>query len=550
MEHQVYRVLIADDEYWTRQKLCGMIDWPRYSLECMTPAENGQEVLNKLEHDRPDILVTDINMPFVSGVELLKIIHEKYPDIVTFVVSGYSDFEYVKETFISGSINYLMKPVTKIDLVNALTKAMEIISTRQASLLEQEQQRGELLRAASSLEDREYSQLLQRDSQPYVPGPSFRFEGESVGMSLMLIKLHDMKELTRTQGWDMNTVSYAVKKRIRECFPNKPVMAFNHIYRPNEFAVISELSDTELSQKADEIIRRLKPMLHCPLTVMISGHNYSVDSIHNAYVQNVSMLMTRVYVREDTLLVWGRAESRREAQDIPNHLNDGQIKEFKTLLQQKKVGTLRTLLLDKTGLSGCAQNRWQYIEVKQLVKRILNVCFDTVNSTANPEEVATLENLISEADKMVERLDVEQLCDSVMETVNYVLSIGRQESAHSVSDIVRQAVTYVDEHYYEELSLSSLAEQFGVESSYFSKTFRQATGENLMLYIMRKRMERAGEYIRESDISLTEIAFMTGYDDYSYFNRVFRKIYGMSPREYRNQARHASEGEDGFCEKD
>lgn len=119
MEKEVYKVLIADDEYWTREKLCSMIGWSRYSLCCMEPAADGEEVLRRIETDQPDILITDINMPFMNGVELLEIIHDKYPDIITFVVSGYDDFQYVKDTFMAGSINYLVKPITRIDLVNA-----------------------------------------------------------------------------------------------------------------------------------------------------------------------------------------------------------------------------------------------------------------------------------------------------------------------------------------------------------------------------------------------------------------------------------------------
>ncbi|MBS1485175.1 MAG: response regulator, partial [Clostridium sp.] len=159
MEKEVYKVLIADDEYWTREKLCSMIDWSRYSLCCMEPAADGEEVLRRIETDEPDILITDINMPFMNGVELLEIIHDKYPDIITFVVSGYDDFRYVKDTFMAGSINYLVKPITRIDLVNALSRALEIISTRKAHARAREEQQIQLLKAASLLQDREFSQL-------------------------------------------------------------------------------------------------------------------------------------------------------------------------------------------------------------------------------------------------------------------------------------------------------------------------------------------------------------------------------------------------------
>ena len=125
MKSRKYKVLFADDEYWTREKIRRIIDWEKYSLEFLEPAADGEEVLKRIGEEKPDILITDINMPYLNGVELLKKIKEVQPQLLTFVISGYDDFDYVKESFMSGAINYLMKPVNKIDLVNALSNALD-----------------------------------------------------------------------------------------------------------------------------------------------------------------------------------------------------------------------------------------------------------------------------------------------------------------------------------------------------------------------------------------------------------------------------------------
>ena len=92
MESRKYKVLIADDEYWTREKLCRMLRWEEYSLICLPPACDGEDVLRKMEEETPDILITDINMPYIDGVKLLQIVQERYPEVITFVISGYDDF--------------------------------------------------------------------------------------------------------------------------------------------------------------------------------------------------------------------------------------------------------------------------------------------------------------------------------------------------------------------------------------------------------------------------------------------------------------------------
>ena len=198
---EVFKVLIADDEYWTREKLKRMIEWGQYHLKLLEPAEDGEQVLNRIEEEQPDILITDINMPFLNGVDLLKVIQKKYPEVITFVISGYDDFEYVKETFMAGSINYLVKPVSKIDLVNAVVKALEIIS--------------ELQKAASVIQDREFSHLLEYKETFFTPNITMNSDIEFAGSSLVLIKIHNLSYFIKEARYDMNQVSLKIKNKIR-----------------------------------------------------------------------------------------------------------------------------------------------------------------------------------------------------------------------------------------------------------------------------------------------------------------------------------------------
>ena len=125
MEQVKYRLLIADDEYWTREKIRSMINWDEYHITFMKPAEDGEEVLQRMEAEGADILITDINMPFVNGVDLVRRVKESWPETVVFVISGYDDFQYVKDTLMAGAINYLLKPVTEERLSLALDRAFE-----------------------------------------------------------------------------------------------------------------------------------------------------------------------------------------------------------------------------------------------------------------------------------------------------------------------------------------------------------------------------------------------------------------------------------------
>ena len=104
MKTMKYKVLAADDEFWSRENIRNLIPWEEYSLEFLEPACDGEEVMERIEEEKPDIIITDINMPFLSGLELLERLQKEYPEIITVAISGYDDFDKVKGVFVSGGL--------------------------------------------------------------------------------------------------------------------------------------------------------------------------------------------------------------------------------------------------------------------------------------------------------------------------------------------------------------------------------------------------------------------------------------------------------------
>ena len=180
------------------------------------------------------------------------------------------------------------------------------------------------------------------------------------------------------------------------------------------------------------------------------------------------MLMTRTYTPEDVLLVPGHSGISGGNRNISSRFGDSQVRELKELIRKKNRAAIENLVFQGTGLDCCAQDKWEYLEVKQTVKRILNTFPETLGSSLSAEETAVLEHMIHMSDRTVERLDAGILCDGVRDVIEYCMSVGYEEAVHTVSDIMRRAAAYIDEHYNEDLSLSALAKQFGMESTYFS----------------------------------------------------------------------------------
>lgn len=520
-----YKVLIADDEYWTREKLRRMIEWEKYSIECLEPAINGEEVLERLQNEQPDILITDINMPYVNGIELLQQIQKNYPEVITFVISGYDDFEYVRESFMAGSMNYLLKPVSKFDLINALVKALDKVS-------ESRNQKMELLKASSMIQDREFSRFLEKQERPFTPAITMNSQVDFAGANLLLIKIHSMHDLSAKYQYDRSLLSIDIKKNLRRIMKDDGKMiVFNHVYRSNEFLILTPIDKQEANLWALKIIHYFSEMTSAPVTVVISEPSYSLESLHQAYTQAIASLMTRKF--ENISQVISVQEDRQaETRKIENHISDAAMQEFRQILKKRRAAQAKVFIRENIALAK-EEVDWIYLEVRQTVKRLLNLIQDMYADSMSAGDLVALEGLTDYVDKSVEFMDRHYLCQVLDDVVDFAMSIRGEEVVETTRDIIKQAASYIDEHYYEELTLASLAEQFHVESSYFSRLFRQETGQNVMLYIAEKRIQKAKEYMQDEKRSLTEIAFLVGYDDYTYFNRVFRKIAGVNPREYR-----------------
>lgn len=193
------------------------------------------------------------------------------------------------------------------------------------------------------------------------------------------------------------------------------------------------------------------------------------------------------------------------------------------------------VIFEEIELMACETQGWFYLEVKQTVRQIMNVLQDFAVRGGTREQAVEIENVMESLDKTVESLDIRSVCDMIRKVASMLVPEKREAATDSMKAIVREAAAWIDGHFYEELTLTALAEQFHVEHSYFSRVFRQEMGESPVLYITNRRMERAKQFIREGKKNLTEVAFMVGYDDYTYFSRVFRKNTGVSPREYRSR---------------
>lgn len=542
MIQQVYKVLIADDEYWTREKLRQMIHWQDYALEFLEPAIDGEDALAKIESERPDILITDINMPFISGTELIKIVREKYPEIISFVISGYDDFEYVREALTGGAVNYLLKPVSKIDLVNALSKSLEIISQRQKHQSEQQDTRMRLLKASSLLLDREFSYFLREKEAAFTPNISLNTSLDIAGNSVMLVKIHDLREIKAAYNYDLNLYSYNTKQQIRSWFEGAEVMVFNNTSRTNEFLIFSNIEFSQIDQIAKKMLKGLQEYSGSVITIIINEHSFSVDNIRDVYKQTIRLLEFRPFSKESLILTTRDNRQGKGETEKAERFGAEQSGSLGRLIEGGHKSAIISWIEQYLNLDS-EDGSLSFFEEKQATQSVIQYLYQRLCPVPDPQSMLKMEDQIEAADSYIDMIDKEALSELFRGIVDSMLEEKTEQTDISAQDAVEKAIAYVNEHYCEKITLTGIAQMVGVSSSYFSTMFSRLTGENLIAYITRLRIEKAAELIRSDSFSLTETAFMVGYEDYAYFSRIFRKAMGVSPRDYASNQETEDKGQ-------
>jgi YesN/AraC family two-component response regulator len=528
-----FRLLIADDEYWVRENLMNLVDWHDLMIEPLPPAVDGEDALCKIETERPDILITDINMPFVSGNELIRSVKRRYPQTAVVVLSGYSDFAFVRDALLCGAVDYLLKPVSKNALLEAVEKAISALGSSRARETAEVELDEKLLRASSFMRDRELSALIvEEEMEPASESLISELELSYVAFNLVLIKPTRLPSSSEKRNADSPRRAHEIKSLIAKMANGSVV--FRNVYARNEFVLLSNLREDELAHLCRELPGKLERCTGYRSIMAVSGSYYSFAHLRAAYWEARSALMACPLMGDSATI---RVEDARKL-SMRKRMTPEQENRLLYALQSNNRSLAREVIFDQIGLGSCSRDHWLLAEVKQTTEYLAAIIFH--NAAGDTASVLAMENFTYLLDKALESQDTREMCSLVEQALEEALpDAGISRTSDSMKAVVRRVQAYIDEKYFRDLSLTSLARLFRVERSYLSKAFKQVTGLNLMLAIAKKRIEKAQEYIRggdpsRRDLSLADISYLVGYEEYAYFNRVFHKITGVSPREYKS----------------
>ena len=531
MDSRKLRLLIAEDEVRIGQLIRKLIHWEELNLTCLAVVENGREAYQAIEKDPPDIVITDIRMPKINGLDLIEMVRKIYPEIRFIVLSGYKEFEYAHRALQYEVDGYLLKPINENELNEALQKTVCALNEKNREQVEKEKLEKEVS---------ESRQIIRRDFLRTI------IEQEESGA------ITEDEEIPVDLTGD---VFRAIDIKLDETEPGTATRREEKVIADK----VTSIVERNLETCADEILCCEKDALHIyGLFNYRSEHSKEIRSCISEILSEIKTYLMRFEQYEVTI---GIGSERRQFAETRIS-----IREANRAVQSRiGIGCGRLIYSDTLKIStpyaspvkAAAEELAAVFEnsraeqAAETVKRL----FDEYAALPEPDWSGCYEIASELTDLLCAHMDdgsgasskkrkelmlhlqhmntVEHLRDYLAGEYRTCLTLMREAAASESARPVRIAKAFVDEHYAEKITLEDLAELVDLNPVYFSVLFKKETDTNFSSYLTSVRMEKAKELLRNSNETIAAIGERVGYKDSRHFSQTFTKTVGVKPALYR-----------------
>lgn len=509
-----YRIMIVDDEAILRTGVYHLCNWKEFGIEVVGGASNGEEALQLIPQLQPHVVFTDVVMPVMDGVEFAKAMQKQYPHIKVIVLSSYSEFEYVRETFKYGVTDYLLKPkVSAPELVNLIhTLCADISSHSTAGLNQKEESDSGILitRLLSNFGD-EQEELMSKLSLQLTHS---HYRILKCSSTLQLSKT----ELSQTEI-ERTVISIAEKHLIDfhyACFFQKEECSLLINY--------DQADEEQVFPAVDPFAREVKKAFPY-LTFVLSNSFSALSDLQACNDRLIQTLGKVIYYDQkcwipETEIQWDSARVSLDSGAFTGAITSNDIPQACSILKAFFREVKQTQAYDDYSL-------------KRLCQNLIYTIFNTIEQLQLNSTQLNLSKI-----RLFKSIDLAPSLDELEQILIELLleiEVKLNEQGDRRNKIVLQRIySYVDQNYDQDISLSELAQQLHLNYSYLSSYFKQQTNENLTAYINKVRVEKAKQLLADWNLSISEISRLTGFSEHNYFSKVFKKLTGQTPAEYRN----------------
>jgi len=525
----VYTVYLADDERLIREGLAETIPWDGLGMRLIGTAEDGRQALKEIRGMKPDIVLTDIRMPHMDGLELIEKIREADPACRVVIITGHGEFSYAQSAIQFGVSDFILKPIDVTGLCRTLRKLEQELDSERHQQSEVEEMRLQLQQA----DEVRFQRYLRRYMMGRTPRQQFLDQAPSQllgtrAVILVLLQIDNFDNLTASMdGETIFSMTQKLEQSLIKAKMNVSMMSIEET-SGRYLLLFTGTWKEELSFEVRSYIRRLRlvepDMEFTTVTSPVYDH---IDSCREAYE-----FVRRGY--EYAFQLGGHQDVQPEdikrgaANPLPDIPNVGRVIRSISTFNKKTIRNDFEMLAEDIRQTGHNSYLYTHMLVSvvygEIVKLLVDINCPIETILDDPLEDyrkiltrTTLDDMLQELYRFVARI-----CDFLNKNIN-----ANQSAAE-------RAKAYIEAHYADSgLTLDQVAAAMGITPNYFSALFKQSTGSSFINYLTDRRISHAKELLKSGNYKTYEVAMRCGYENPTYFSTIFKRRTGVSPSEYR-----------------
>lgn len=534
------RLLIAEDELWLRKRLVSTIDWSSYGISEVYEAEDGGEALEIALKEKPDIVITDIRMPELSGIDLMKKLNENSIFSKMIVVSGYDDFEYAQGALRMGAINYLLKPVDEEELLDSVKRCVEELKKEKnkETVFDKQSAASEMLMEhiyedlIFETSEKRTEELLQKLSRKEIGFPF-----QSAAVVNMQVREHTFFVNDKVKS-DMWSVYQWLRRNLQEdCYECQ------YLYMRGSQIVLLLFGDdpeAKFMERVENwvqlILEALQKELNISLFMAAGDVTDDFSGIHRSYEMAQKKIKEK-RAEEKRILALRNQETEQE---LNTRFDDvyGEY-DFKLLIKEIRNGDSEKAQTELQAILQSSYRRLQSADMMKLqlfymnfINRIAGACLPECEAYADELAMQCM-TVMRELIYIGSDTIVTEMWDCLKKFVEKLVEVYQENNGKRKHWMIDQVLQYVEENYNTALSTKDIAGRFFMNTSYFSKLFHEQMGCTFSNYLINVRVEKAKMMLTQTNMKLYDIAEAVGYTNVQYFSTIFKEKEGLTPSAFR-----------------
>lgn len=530
----LYRIMLVDDEEEVRKAIIRQMDWEQLGFIVVGDAENGEDALEKMEQYEPDVVITDIRMPYMDGLTLTARIREKYPSTKILIFSGYDDFEYAQQAIKLNVTEYILKPVNGQELAQILDRVRNSLDEEIEQRRNIDSLRESYLRSLPILRE-----LFLNDLVRGITNEAVALKVKEYGVNLLdarkwLAAVICVEQMERTETKELSMHQELIPISIRRLAEDylRPYCRFELFNSVEGITVIAAIDEkntqTGLINLLSDICKESKRVLEVVITIGVGHSCDTLPEISRSYQTAVDALGYRAIVGK------GRLIYINDVEPVGRGKLQLTTKEEEELVAAVKFGSQDKISQVITELSACMKDAKVHDRQYQVYMISVTNCLIRLMQQYDLDVDVMFDSKAQYEDVLKGICKREEFADRVIPIACRMSEAMNRERDNTTKKVIREAEEYIREHYSDpELSVEMLCRHLHMSPAYFSTMFKKETGQTYINYLTEVRLGKAVELLNTTDDKTYMIAGKVGYQEQNYFSYVFKKRYGVSPTKYR-----------------